>query len=169
MRFVICFISMFIFSIFVIIVGCSKNPTESANNDDEQQSQNSTFVVKTFHNWTIEEYSTGMLYNTTIPLSSLSFDYPLEIELLNYKIGDNFKGRVKLANLGWIPIDTTWIYANPGEFVLNVYGIQGFIEYGIHSIFFEGIEIANKNMKGSYCETGPYVDPWPHDFTAIKK
>lgn len=89
----------------------------------------------------------------------------MEIELLNYKVGDNFKGRVKLANLGWIPIDTTWIYANPGEFILNTYKMLGPVEY----IDFYNIAITDNLMIGKYLESGPYIDTAPHDFTAIKK
>ncbi len=100
-----------------------------------------------------------------IPVENISwenFDWPLEIKLTNDLRDSTFTGEVKLAKLGWIPIDNC---TEPCCFLINIEGKLGPVEF----IAFYDISIDGDNMQGFFANAGSTIDTPSYPFTATKE
>lgn len=111
------------------------------------------YIVETIQGITVEEFSKRFS----------AYEWPLAIDLTNGLSDSTFTGEVKLAKVGWTPIDRNC--TEPNCFILDVkgkLGTEGFIVF--HDISIEG-----NDMKGSFAIAGPTIDTAGFSFTAIKK
>lgn len=115
------------------------------------------YTVVKIHTWSVEEYVKKFGANGIRPEI---------IHLVDYEPGGEFRGRVKLATIGWLPIRTP---LNPlsrrNGFIVNLkVPIKG-VEY----VFFRLEEITISEMVGSYTLSGKTLDSAPTDFVAIQE
>lgn len=112
-----------------------------------------TFIVQTIDGKSVPDFAQN----------PIDYEWPLEIKLENYEAGHTLKGEVRLANLGWVKIDSN--DAGVDKFLVDTAGRLGPVEF----IAFSDIEISDVNMNGQFANAGPTIDTPAHDFTAEKQ
>ncbi|MFC1547196.1 hypothetical protein ACFL5M_01590 [Candidatus Neomarinimicrobiota bacterium] len=91
------------------------------------------------------------------------FDWPLEIELTSTSLNSSsYVGRVRLAKLGWTPIDRNCTEFDC--FLLDTKEKLGPVEF----IVFAHLDISSDQIVGTFDPSGPTLDTTPIPFIALR-
>ena len=138
-----------------VVVSCKKNTT------DENEKKEDIIINEYIG---VLSYTVTKIHNTPLEEAIEKYnriDYVIEIELINYRKGEDFEGRVKFLRAGWKDIAGT----DP------LYDHSFFVEYTedprITTCGFSNLEIKTYSIKGFFQFRGPLVDTVYDEFYGI--
>lgn len=139
-------------SFFILIIGLSVLWFQECSTEPKDEHADA-FTVETIQGVTVEEF----------PNKFSAYEWPLAIDLANGLIDSAFAGQVRLAHLGWTPIDRNC--TEPCCFIVDVKGKLDPVEH----ISFWDVTINSNNMRGSFANAGPTIDTGGFSFTAVRE
>jgi hypothetical protein len=143
-----------IFRVLISVLGLSL--WGCAQSTCEETYENPIYIVKTITGISVEDFAAREEWKT------MNFDWPLVIDLESDAIDTVYQGWVKLARLGWTPIDRSC--TEPNCFLLDTKDKLGPVEF----IVFGDLDISLEQIIGTFDPAGPTLDTEPIPFTALR-